>query len=1240
MRLKHLELQGYKTFATRTGFAFDGGITAIVGPNGSGKSNIADAIRWVLGEQSYRSLRGKRTEDMIFSGSAQRARLGMAAASLTLDNADRWLPIDFSEVTITRRAYRSGENEYLLNGSRVRLRDITELLATSGLARRTYTVIGQGLVDAVLSLRPEDRRELFEEASGISLYQSKRAEALSRLEEMHLNLVRINDIVNEIAPRLRRLEREAERARHHAMLSQQLEGLLRTWYGYRWRQEQHNLQRAQDSLARREVALARRREALDELDRQMAALRVRQGQLREQLSGWHRESSGLHRQMEEVQRDLAVWQERARLLARQDDELQTELSELETQAQAAAERVAAAQAEVSAREAAFREEEAVVAEAQAALDAHESQRADLSRQMAKAQAQALNFTTQANDCRSRLDRLDERREALAEERAGHQAVIAEQRAAAEQVAAEIQAVAAEQDRLHAGQQALAAEAAKLNAELAAVQARQAEIQASLAETQRSYDRLRARYELLGRLRAEGEGLHAGIRAILQAASSQQPAASSKQQVAPQTQSTNLPTTNLPIPSPLGGIIGTVAQLLHVPAEYEGAIEVALGGHVQDVVVESWRDAEAAIAFLREGKRGRATFLPLDTVRPASRLDVPQDGGVVGVGADLVQAEGWLAPVVEMLLGRTVVVHDLRAARRTFERLQGGFQIVTLGGEVLRSSGSVTGGEGKGQAQGQVLAREREWRELPAYLKAARSRGREIEAELDQAQATEAEVRAGLSALDERFRAVEEALAQAQDRRRDLERDGESIAQQIGWRQGLVAQLDGESEELDAAESSLRPDLARLAAEQEEAAAQVAAYQAELDRLRGEVLYQRLSEARTAAALAQGRWEHRQAEAETLAANEARLRTQVEAKQQRIAALEEERGSLAAQVAGQASREAVIQGWLVSLAKKIEPAEAEVGRLEAEREQLEQDETTLRAHLRQAESSHSQALLAQSRQEDKLERLRRQIMDDFGLVQMEFTTGLAEQPPLPLGEMVSALPLVETLPEGLEEEIHQLRAQVRRMGGVNADAPVEYAEVLDRHTFLTTQAADLEEAARSLREVISELDDVMRQEFEATFQAVARRFAENFVQLFGGGSARLLLTDPEDVSQTGVEIVARPPGKRQQTLALLSGGERSLTAVALIFSILEVSPPPFCILDEVDAMLDEANVKRFRQALEALVQHTQFIVITHNRGTIQAANTIYGVSMGDDSVSQVVSLRLEGDRIAAPDGSTVDVVKAG
>ena len=342
----------------------------------------------------------------------------------------------------------------------------------------------------------------------------------------------------------------------------------------------------------------------------------------------------------------------------------------------------------------------------------------------------------------------------------------------------------------------------------------------------------------------------------------------------------------------------------------------------------------------------------------------------------------------------------------------------------------------------------------------------------------------------------------------------------------------------------------------------------------------------------------------------------------------------------ASRETVIHGWLTALTAKIEPAEAEVVELEQVREKAEREETNLRNRLREAEHRHAEAMVSQSRQEERVERLRRQITDDFGLIEMEPPDGLPEQTLLPLGELVSSLPRVELLPDGLEEEMHSIKAQLRRMGSVNPNAPEEYAEVLDRHTFLTSQAADLEDAAHSLREVIAELDEVMRRDFQATFEEVAARFRENFAELFGGGSAQIVLTDPDDVSTTGVEIIARPPGKRQQTLALLSGGERSLTAVALIFSLLEVSPPPFCILDEVDAMLDEANIKRFRRALEALIDRTQFIIITHNRGTIQAADTIYGVSMGDDSVSQVVSLRLEGERIATPDGTSMDVMKDG
>jgi chromosome segregation protein len=1218
MRLKRLELQGYKTFASRTDFLFDGGITAVVGPNGSGKSNIADSIRWVLGEQSYRTLRGKRTGDMIFSGSAQRARLGMASASLTLDNADGWLPVEFAEVTITRRAYRSGENEYLLNGSRVRLRDINELLAKSGLARRTYTVVGQGLVDAVLSLRPDDRRALFEEAAGISLYQAKRAEALARLDETRSNLLRVNDIINEIAPRLRRLEREAERAGRHVLLSEQLQGLLRTWYGFRWRDEQRSLRRTRDALNRREDRVTRRREALEALDQRIMDLRTRQAQLREQLAAWRQESGRLHRQMEDVQRNLAVWQERGRLINRQRDEIQTELGQLGLQSQAAFERIEAAEEGVADSHRALSDMESLVAEAQAALDAHEGQREALAQQAADAQAHALDLVAQSAERQSRLDQLDDRRAVLAVERSEHQSVIVDLEVRAGELRSRIKAAEGEKSRVQSERNALDTEAAQLKSSLAEIQAHQAQLRADQAEAQRTLERLQARHELLGRLREEGEGLHAGVRAVLQAASTGRRATGNA----------------------LSGIVGTVAQLLEVPAEYEGAIEVALGGHLQDIVVESWSDAETAIAFLREGGRGRATFLPVGTVRPVSRLDVPPDEAVVGIGADLVSAEERLAPVVEMLLGRTIIARDLKAARRTFDRLKGGFQIVTLAGEVLRSNGSITGGRGQRRVQGQVLAREREWRGLPDRLVVAQGGVEELLAAAEEAGAAEEQVRARSATLEGRLREQEKALIQAEGQRRDLERDAEEVARQVAWRQSLVAQLDDEAARLDTTEESLQDDLSRLSAEKGAADNQVAAVQAELEELRGELLYQRLSEARTAAALARGQWEHLQAALKTLSEGQAQLQAQVASKRQRVSELDQEQSALSKQIASQASRETVIQGWLASLAQKIDPAEAEESLLEEERESLEGEETSLRARLRLAENGFSQSLLAQNRQEDRLDRLRRQIMDDFGLVEMEPTEGLPEQPPLPLGEMVSSLPVVERLPDGLEEEVHQIKAQLRRMGAVNPNAPDEYAEVLDRYTFLTSQASDLEEAAQSLREVITELDDVMRLEFSETFQAVATRFRENFALLFGGGTARLVLTDPDNISQTGVEIIARPPGKRQQTLALLSGGERSLTAVALIFALLEVSPPPFCVLDEVDAMLDEANVKRFRAALEALSERTQFIVITHNRGTIQAADTIYGVSMGDDSVSQVVSLRLDGERIARPDGSTVDVMKDG
>jgi chromosome segregation protein len=1057
VRLKHLDLQGYKSFATRTEFVFDGGgITAIVGPNGSGKSNVADAVRWVLGEQSYRTLRGKRTEDMIFSGSSGRARLGMASASLTLDNSDGWLPIDYQEVAITRRAYRSGENEYLLNGGRVRLRDIGELLAASGLGLRSYTVIGQGLVDAVLSLRAEDRRVLFEEAAGISLYQSKRSEALSRLEETRGNLLRVNDIINEISPGLGRLQRDAERTERHALLSEQLEGLLRTWYGYRWRQAQQDLLRVRDALSRREVALARRREAVEELDRQEAAIRARQMKLREQLGAWHGESGKLHQQMEEVQRQLAVWNERSRLLGQQGEELQSDLMGLEMRAAGLAERIAVAEMRASERRFLLEEKKHLVEGLQAELDTCETERARVSKEMAELRAGLLDLATREGDRRSRLELSRERRGPLVAERAKHLAAIAALRQEAGELQAQIDADLQERQALDLRAGGRAQQVAGLEADLASVQDCQVRLQAMLVESQAGVERLQARYELLQRLRSEGEGLRAGVRAV-------------RSRIAPGAGAA---------PS---GMIGVVAEQLRVAVEYEVAIEAVLGVHLQDLIFETWDGAQSAVAYLRAAEQGRATFWALDRLRAFARLDPPREDGVLGLAADFVQVESRLSPLVDCLLGEVLLVSDLETALRLGARFSGRFRMVTLDGEVVDRRGSVTVGRGPEEADERLLAREREWRELPDQRAAAERHYQECGLALEEEQQTEQGIRkqvAALRAANEEDRRQVELVS---GRIRDREREREGALQRITWRQDLVQNLEVEAHKLDGVEAALLSELDRLVGEKSAVEQRVEVGSRELERLQVEPLYRRLSEAQADLAVASAAWEQNRGELHNLQEARDDLQRQIEAKKRRIEEITQEKAGLSNRIKERTSRESVIRGWLSSLGEKIGPAEQEIERLDRELARLERERADRAARLRDAESSHGQAALNVSRQEDRVKSLRRQIVDDFGLVEMQPAGGLPEQPPLPLGEMVSALPAVEFLPPGIEEELGDIRGRLRRIGPVNPHAPEQYTELLERHRFLTGQAADLADAADSLRRVVAELDDVMRREFVATFR---------------------------------------------------------------------------------------------------------------------------------------------------------------
>jgi chromosome segregation protein len=1196
MRLKALELQGYKSFATKTVFQFDQGITAVVGPNGSGKSNVADALRWALGEQSYSTLRGKKTEDMIFSGSDGRARLGMAQATVVLDNSDGGLPVDFTEVTIVRRAYRDGQNEYLLNGNRVRLRDINELLAASSLSRRTYTVIGQGLVDAALSLRAEERRVLFEEAAGITLHRSKRADALQKLDATQANLLRVHDIVSEIEPRLRYLERQAKRAAQHQTISTQLKDLLHIWYGYQWGRGQQRLHEARLAADKSQRTLDSHVERLERIASQITELRVRQTQLRAQLGEWHRFSGQLHNEAESLQRDLAVGEERARLLSAQREELLSEIEPLQVARHAAEESLAEAKTGAVQIESELRAAHDQVEQLRTRLNAHQAERQSLLNQQSQAEGETRELADRIAGHQARLAQLDERRAQLdreAEESQGNinshrqkQGTLREQLSDKESL---LQKLIASLNELDAHKKERLRAIQKLGA-------RAGELEERIAACQRRLDGLRARQDLLARMQQDLAGFYQGVRAVLKAARDD---------------------------ATLTGIVGTVSNLLRVPTDLETAIETALGGHLQDVVVETWADAEKAIEHLKTTQGGRATFLPLDTLRPPDPIRSPEAKGVLGIASDLVTCDERLAQVARLLLGRTLVVEDLPAARRALSTMHGGFQIVTRSGELVRSGGSVSGGSVRhDKAGGGFLAREREWRELPATISEQESQQQAFQASLDDNRRVQAEYQSTLEELARRQAKLEADQASIERERESLNRENERAEEAIQWQQSLLARLDAERANLDQSEERLRTEIHDFRAAQSQAQERARELTSQASSLTAEALLTELSQAQTELAVIEGRRDSHRATLESHKANLAELRARIEAKERRAEELLQERESLLGRLVTQRDQASLLNDQIVEIAERIDPAEEQLSGLEEQQTKLEAEEGRGRETRHRIETEHSRLVLEHGRRQDELDMLRRQVEDDLGLVEMELSEDQVGQPYLPLHPLISQLPVVEELPEGVENDVRRLKVQLSRLGSVNPDAPKEFEELHSRHEFLTGQMADLEQATADLRQVIAELDRLMEQEFSKTFEAVAKEFRSYFKQLFDGGEAQLVLTDPENLTDTGIDIVARPPGKRPQSLNMLSGGERALTAAALIFSLLKVSPTPFCVLDEVDAMLDEANVGRFRQEVQNLAEEIQFIIITHNRRTIEAASTIYGVSMGDDSASRVISLQLD------------------
>jgi chromosome segregation protein len=639
-------------------------------------------------------------------------------------------------------------------------------------------------------------------------------------------------------------------------------------------------------------------------------------------------------------------------------------------------------------------------------------------------------------------------------------------------------------------------------------------------------------------------------------------------------------------------------------------------------VERWQDAEAAIAYLKRTRGGRATFLPLDSLRPPQPTRAPRMPGVLGVASDLITADPRLGAVVRLLLGRTIVVEDLPTARQAFARADAGVQVVTLDGDIVRPGGSVTGGSEEDRRSGGVLARERERRALPEQIELAAqavAKAREQAERWREAQhRAEAEVVAHERAIQEASDQRAILQRQLQEHQRALDR----ARQAAEWHRSLVVQAERRAAEGAQQVTRLQATMVDLEAARMARARELAQAEADLRALADGEATARATEARAAAVAAEA--ECRSQEALLRQAQESLHQAEAawQARERRLADLTAEREQLAAELAGLRGEAEALQAQIDRLAEQTAPAEAEINQLATAQASEEAQEARVRQQVRQEEASHHQAQLALERAQDELSRLRREIDRELGPVALEPRAGEADQPPLPLHPLVESLPMVTLPPEGLEGDIQRLRTQLSRLGHVNPDAPAEYAETMERHAFLSAQLTDLNDAVAGLQQVIAELNALMDRDFKRTFDRVAACFQEHFSRLFGGGSARLELTDPDNLSTTGIEIIAHLPGKRAQSLALLSGGERALTAAALIFALLEANPPPFCILDEVDAALDEANIERFRETLKTFAERIQFIVITHNRGTVEVADTIYGISIAADGVSRVLSLSMK------------------
>lgn len=1201
--LKRLELFGFKTFADRTVLDFPGGITAVVGPNGSGKSNVADAILWALGESNVRHLRGERVQDVIFAGAGNRRSLGMAEVSLTFDNSSGRLPVDEPEVTVTRRLYRSGDAECFINRTPCRLKDIYTLFLDTGIGRDAYNMLSQSDIDAVLSARSEDRRLLFEEAAGIKKYRVRKNEAERRLESTRANLDRVNDILSDIEERIGPLERSAKSAIAFREMDKRRAELERLVLAFDVRRLEGELLELTNrmSVTREELAAAQANRSAAEARESAGRLRITEIERTWDSTRQKVDELAGQRARAQAERDLLI--QRAHDSLRQLEEHQNQLTVLNQRLEDAGIREKTARKQVAELEAAMASLEKRLESARTAAGIERAAARELSSKLQGLQSEHSRLQTlaAARAGEERALQAEHKRIGPAIERALERRREAETRRSAldaEMAAADEQRVSLETDL-----ERLTDEAAESSARRGALDTDISSLEEALSETGRRATSLAERRRVLVETVESHEGFHAGVRSTLEAVRAGR----------------------------LSGSYHVVADVLKVPAELEIAVETALGGHLQDIICDTDHEAREAISLLKQDREGRATFLPLDLLDPPSRVplspDIRNRRGVLGWAADLVTIEDTFRPAVENLLGRALVVEDMETAVDIVRSQRLPIRIVTIEGELVTASGTISGGRGRG-SDSRLLARRREIEEIGASLG-------EFEAKSEDLAQRISDLRTERTALDEDVKLAQTAANEARLALADLERRKRLAEQTHKQIDSEIAGAERESSVLQDRQTRLLEQAKTLSADAGDAvtrAETIAAEIAELrtalgergERVEAERTALEVETAATRERLKAARTDVERALSSARQADEEALRRKTA-----IGACEQERKNHEA-------RSGEVKMNIAELNAAMESAEAESARLRQDRDTLLTETSGERASAQEAEQKSAglqDALRKAELRAAQLETERTMLIQRLDVIlhgEAE-TIGEDEEEAQVVWdtESVDVLLAEVPIPGGFARhsavvEWNRLKRDISALGAVNPNADAEFQELSERRTFLTGQREDLFAADAKLRSVIQDIDRSTRQTFIETFQQVEEQFKIMFERLFGGGMTRLVLTDPENVLDSGIEIIAQPPGKKLQNLTLLSGGERALTAAALMFAFLRVRPSPFCVLDELDAPLDEANVGRFAAILRDFTEHSSFVVVTHNRGTMEVADALYGISMQEPGVSTVVSLKMEAE----------------